>query len=267
MKAADRFRWRLRFPVLLLLVLFGSRSGAADWEWREAVLELQPDESHRLRWTSRGTPASNGVTRLRLITSSTWPTGLIPVFEVERDGRYELRRRPMVGRENVSDPLFFALPPSSDADAVLMAGRWQIQATNEHGGRHWTSLELTAEFGRVAGRFEQNTDYRFASITGGEWKPPQLRLDAEYIQDRYELTARGVSNRLSGTWRRQDDSERGTWAAVRRPADPEVPPGEAALPLWEWRHPDGRRRYSIDGDGAVAGWERQKEPVCRVWRP
>lgn len=258
---------RLQIPVLLLLVLLGSRIGAADWEWRDAVLELLPDDSHRLRWTSPAASNSNAVVRLRLITSSTWPTGLVPVFEIERDGRYELRRHPMKGRENVSDPLFFALPPVSDADAVLIAGRWQIQATNEHGGRHWTSLELTSEFGHVAGRFEQNTDYRFAYITGGYWKPPELRLDAEYIQDHYELTARGASNRVSGTWRRPDDSERGTWAAVRRPAEPAIPIVEPTLPLWEWRHRDGRRRYGVDGIWTGADWERQTEPVCRVWRP
>src|SRR5688572_17015549 len=44
------------------------------------------------------------------ICTNSWPAGLVPVFAVEKTNRVELRRRPALGQESFSEPLFFAHP-------------------------------------------------------------------------------------------------------------------------------------------------------------
>lgn len=260
------------FPPSAFFLLIAALSlslSAADGSWRLATVEAQPDGSHRIQ-LSRETPTNRlaGPGFFRVITASTWPAGLVPIFAVEREGRLELRRRPPAGQENITDPLFFAFPPLGNTDAARLAGRWQIQSTNEYGDRNWTFFELTAERERVAGRFDQNTDYRFAFINGGTWRSNRLTLDIEYIQDRYQLEAEWKDGRLSGTWRRPDDSERGHWAGTRPEPDSGVPEVERSVPLWEWRRvTDGARRYGLDPELSLDGWERMPEPLCRVWLP
>ncbi len=253
--------------LLLVLGLVLHRSHGAGVEWRGAVFEPATDGSNRLRLVRDAAGPPSRPLEIRVPTSRSWMAGWVPVFEVKRDGQFELRRRPPIGRENMTDPLFFALPPESDSESIGIAGRWQIQSTNSSGGRHWTSLELTSVSGRISGRFDQDTDYRFAFITGGTWGTNRLQIQVEYIQDRYELSAQVTSNRLHGTWRRPDDSERGTWAGRRELPDPPVLVPPQAVPLWEWRNETGRHRYGIEPGWTSPGWVRQEEPVCRVWRP
>jgi len=258
---------RLGLTWLLLATLMFS-TNAADWAWQMVELKTQPNGGHRLHLIPEAT-TNHPAPLFRVITAPHWPADVISIFEVERDGRFELRRRPPAGRENTTDPLFFALPPEGDSNATRLAGRWQIQATNVHGGKHWTFFELTSEGRQVAGRFDQNTDYRFAFLTGGDWHTNHLRLDVEYIQDRYELTAELKDGKLIGTWRQPDDSEHGTWTGTRPAPAPTSRPSDATLgvPLWEWRRADGSRRYGIDSNWTEAGWEGIPEPLCRVWLP
>ncbi|MBN9693611.1 MAG: hypothetical protein J0M24_25475 [Verrucomicrobia bacterium] len=237
-------------------------AGQAEDAWQALEFVLEPNGQHRARLhpTNSAPPGSRWV-----FTASSWPAELVPIFEVERNGHRELRRRPPLGRENTTDPLFFARAPTHDPTATALAGRWQIQATNVHGGKHWTFLELTVESGKVAGRFDPHTDYRFAFMTGGDWKTNRLQLNVEYIQDRYELTADGRDGKLSGTWRQPDDSEHGTWTATRAPAP--APPTGRTEPLWEWRRADGIRRYGPASLNPGPEWERSPEPLCEVWLP
>src|SRR5678809_420507 len=39
-----------------------------------------------------------------------WWNGLVPIYGVQRNDRFELRRRPPAGEENLLEPRFFALP-------------------------------------------------------------------------------------------------------------------------------------------------------------
>jgi hypothetical protein len=62
------------------------------------------------------------------VSTNQWFTGLVPVFRVEKTNQFELRRRPLRGQENYSEPLFFALPPEEEPDAAKVAGRWDCHA-------------------------------------------------------------------------------------------------------------------------------------------
>jgi hypothetical protein len=250
------------------LYLAGMTVSADDWAWRDALIQSQPDGSHRIRLAGKSTGGNSNAQPFRVLTAAAWPAGLVPVFEVERDGRYELRRRPSAGRENTTDPLFFGLALITEPDSGRLAGRWQIQSTNDHGGKHWTFVELTSHGERVAGRFDQNTDFRFGFITGGVWRSNALTLNAEYIQDRYQLQAACLESKLIGTWRKTDDSEHGWWTGRRAVPNPPLPLDSKTVPLWEWqRTADRSRRYGIDTNVAWEGWERIPEPLCRVWLP
>src|SRR5687767_1891668 len=41
------------------------------------------------------------------VCTNSWPAGLIPIFAIDKTNRVELRRRPALGQENFSEPLFF----------------------------------------------------------------------------------------------------------------------------------------------------------------
>jgi hypothetical protein len=42
---------------------------------------------------------------------------------------------------------------------------------------------------------------------------------------------------------------------------------ETATPLYEWLHQDGKqRRYGIDSEQQFPGFQRQKQPLCYVWK-
>lgn len=199
------------------------------------------------------------------VTTNEWPTGLVPVFAVEKAHGVELRRRALAGEENTSDPLFFALPPEDEPDAAKVAGRWECRAIRATDSRNFLVWELAVEMEKISGRFDQDTEYRVASIAGGTFRSNRLELRVEYLRDVYVLTGDWQDGALKGDWRRTDDEERGTWEATREEARPQ-PRGEIVR-LYEWRRTsDNVRHYAIEGEKLVAGWERSLHPLCRVWR-
>lgn len=206
------------------------------------------------------------VPEFRAVTSSHWPSGLVPLFAIETEGRVELRRLPMKGRENFTDPLFFALPPDDEPTAGLLAGRWNLTSKSNSGHQHRPAMELCVWGERVAGRLDQNTDYRFAFLTGGTWRSNRLTLDIEYINDRYTLTAAESGGVLKGTWGQQPDGDTGTWEATRVSGGGELPDGTGAIPLREWRRKgDGWVDYQLGSGSPGEGWEPAARPLCRVW--
>lgn len=212
--------------------------------------------------------ATNTPVLFRAVTirEARWPAGLVPVFEVEREGRFELRRLPPRGRENSTEPLCFILPRADEPDAARLAGWWDIRAVGFDGIKRWLGMELAVDVERVAGRLDQLTDYRFAYVTGGHWRTNTLTLAVEYINDRYELTATWHDGRLSGAWRRTDDADRGTWEAARPEDAPPKPAADDTVPLFEWRRGDGSRRYALEPGPAGEGWSQVTPPLGRVWR-
>jgi hypothetical protein len=203
-------------------------------------------------------------TLFRAVVTNEWPGGWVPIFAVDKAHGVELRRRSLAGEENTSEPLFFGLPPADEVDAGRIAGRWECVATRGSDSRKHLVWQLAVEAGRISGRFDQNTEYRVAFITGGTFRSNRFDLVVEYLQDKYLLTGDWRNGRLAGDWRRADEEERGAWEAVREPGPP-TPAG--AVPLYEWRRAsDNARHYALEEERMAVGWERAPRPLCRVWR-
>jgi len=253
--------------LLLALVLAWTRAQAESSSGLTSILRvIAPNGAESL---AAATDVPTGSSKelpiaFQAVVLREWPAGLVPLFPVEKSGGFELRRLPPKGRENFTDPLCFSLPRTDETNAVQIAGRWTVQSTNSSLHRHSLIMELAAEGGQVAGRLDQDTDYRFAHVTGGTWRTNHLKLVVEYINDRYELAADLHEAQLLGTWRKTDDTEHGTWSA-RRPSPPLIPSDATAVTLHEWRGPEGRKLYLTgDGPGPV-GWKRVDPAIGRVW--
>ena len=235
-------------PVYRLKIADGRQRFVTASEMKSRKLESQLD----------------GMSFLAVCTND-WPPGLVPLFAVERTNRFELRRRPQRGRENSLDPLFFALPPEDEPDAVRIAGRWECNAVRGDNSKAFLAWELTLEGDQIAGRFDQNTEYRFAYLVGGTFRSNRIEFRVEYIMDAYLVTGEWQEGKLAGKWRRTDDDEAGTWVASRDAA--RVSANKDTLPLYEWRRAtDDSRRYALEGEQLEPGWQRSPRPLCRVWR-
>jgi hypothetical protein len=200
------------------------------------------------------------------VCTNNWPAGLVPIFAVEKTNRIELRRRPALGQENSSEPLFYALPPTDEPEAAKLAGRWDCLGIRGTGTKEFFGWDLAIEGEKVAGRFDQFTDFRFGRIAGGTFRSNQLELRIEYLMDAYVVKGTWRDGKLKGDWTRVDESENGTWEATRPPAM--FPTSTDLVTLYEWRRPtDDARRYFIEGEKPVGDWQRAARPLCRVWKP
>lgn len=209
-------------------------------------------------------PQSARVVFWAAVTNS-WPAGLVPLFAVEKGGAFKLRRLPVPGQGNFSDPLFFGLPPEDEPESAKIAGRWDCQAIRGSGSKEYVSWDLSADAGVVAGRFDQNTQYRFAYVTGGSFRSNRFELRVEYIQDHYLLQGDWRDGKLAGEWQHLGGAERGAWEAERAPSA--IPSHGAIAALYEWRREsDGARRYALEEARLEEGWKRAAKPLCRVWR-
>lgn len=212
-------------------------------------------------------PAADPVAVFRAVVGQDWRPGLVPLFTVEKEGRHELRRLPGRGQENFSEPLFFALPPEDEPEATSIAGRWDLAATRDDGSKVRVALELACEGERVAGRFDQLTDYRFATITAGSLRTNRLELRVEHVADAYVLAADWRDGRWLGRWRRADDTEGGELVLSRRLSPAVLPVGLGSIALHECRRSgDQQPRYLLASEPLPSGWERAVRPLCRVWR-
>lgn len=204
------------------------------------------------------------ITPFLAVTTNVWPTGLVPVFSVEKTNRVELRRRPARGQENYSEPLFYALPLEDEPEATKIAGRWECLATRSAGSKEFFGWDLCVEAGNVAGRFDQYTDFRFARIAAGTFLSNRFELRIEYIMDAYVVKGTWRDGKMQGDWTRVDDSENGVWEATRR--NFVLPPATNLVALYEWRRADNARRYLVEGETPNSEWQRGNRPICRVWR-
>ncbi len=205
----------------------------------------------------------------RAVHGSAWVPGMVPVFAVEKSGVWELRRHPGRGQEDFTDPIFFGLPAVDESVTASVAGRWEIQATRSDGSRLHLAVELSEHHGRVAGRFDQTTDYRFAQIAGGTATAERLELDVKYINDEYRLLTERSGDRWLGRWMRRDGTEGGELELHRNAVPCGVPAKAAPVALFEVRPPAGSsspRRYLLADDPVPAGWTREERPLVRVWR-
>jgi hypothetical protein len=274
-----RSRFARRHSPALLLSLFACVLSApcngrcADLPKLETFVEVKAPEGKRLLVSATSNdrsrfkmPVESRV--LRAVTAPACPEGLVPIFLIETDTGYDLRRFPRRGQENSTDPIFFALPRPEEHEAPAIAGRWDGVATNGQGTQHYVTWELAAEGERLAGRFDQQTDYRFAFITGGTFRSNHFELKIDYQNAVYTMTGEWRERRLTGTWRTVEGNDGGSWAAKKFSVIAELPSTNLVANLYEWRKRDTtQRRYSLDDDPADDGWQRTPLPLCRVWRP
>lgn len=203
----------------------------------------------------------------RVLPASDWARGAAPLFAVPRKGRVELRRLPPAGLEGQTEPVGCVLPLEDEVGAARASGRWTVVSRKADGAVHRLAWELAASEGRLSGRFDQDTDFRFAFIAEGEAGTNSIAFTVEYIQDRYRVTGTWADGGWKGRWRRPDDSESGEWTATRA-AGPAVPTDEPGLVrLWEWRRAaDSAVWYGVEGSRPEGeGWERGARALGRVW--
>ncbi len=198
------------------------------------------------------------------VTTNVWPAGLVPIFAVEKTNRVELRRRPALGEENSSEPLFYALPPEDEPEATKIAGRWECLGVRGAGTKEFFGWDLCLDGENVAGRFDQFTDFRFARIAGGTFRSNQFEMRIEYIMDAYRVQGTWQDGRMKGEWTRVDESENGTWEASRPKFV--VPLATNVVALYEWRRGDNARRYRLEDEKLSGEWQRGARPLCRVWK-
>jgi hypothetical protein len=198
------------------------------------------------------------------VTTNVWPAGLVPIFAVEKTNRVELRRRPALGEENSSEPLFYAVPPEDEPEATKIAGRWECLGVRGTGTKEFFGWDLCVDGGSVAGRFDQFTDFRFARIVGGSFRSNRFEMRIEYIMDAYLVKGTWRDGRMQGDWTRVDESENGTWEAAR--ATFVIPVATNLSALFEWRRNDNARCYRLEDEKLSSEWQRGPRPLCRVWK-
>ena len=206
--------------------------------------------------------ASEARPRFFAVTSQTWPRGFIPIYQTRRkDGSMKLSRRLTQGRENFVEPLFFALPPGDEPRVSEISGRWSCEATHHDGSIDFLHWEITLIGHTIVGRFDQDTDYRFAWITEGSFNDPLIRLNAEYLDARYQLTGKLSEGFLEGTWRHLEDDDGGTWRAKPVNSIMSVDPLLDTAPLFVYEDALSHQQAWQVGDPQA----KNGSALCRVW--
>lgn len=171
----------------------------------------------KLDQTNQELSLNDGTPLFYAIQSLKWPNGLVPIYQTrdKQTKRWKLSRRLTHGKENFTDPLFFALPPNLNFQEGIISGRWACEAKHRDGTIDFLHWEMGREGETIFGRFDQDTDYRFAWLIGGTFSGNNLRFKAEYIDATYELEGSLLPHirRLEGTWKHTEDADGGTWTA------------------------------------------------------
>ena len=239
--------------------------------WVECLAPRNESGSFRLELSSPTNTPPTAATQQRLfraIRPDGWFQGLVPLYVVDVGSRVELRRLPGKGQENLSDPFVFILPHREESPAALrIAGRWEVAALRSDKSPANFAWELATDGSeRVAGRFEQLTDYRFAHVLPGKFLDGKLTVEVEYLNQRFSVAGTESNGTLQGHWRESEGADSGTWRATRSGVP--LPSGidRGTLPLWEWVRPsDGTRFYGIGAAPAGEGWIRTPRPLGDVW--
>jgi hypothetical protein len=168
------------FHLIILLALSPILAQAADSPTTlvpQPVYEHQPAPSQYE--VSRQLPPDqpNAAPLFFAVVSRDWPAGLVPLFGVHKESQFDLRRRPRPGREPSSDPLFFARPMTNDIATSKLSGRWDCQSVDADGTRNDYGWDFALEGTNVAGRFDPDTDYRFAYVMGGGFVSNQFHVN------------------------------------------------------------------------------------------
>lgn len=257
--------WGLSWALMFARVSAAEDSDPDGWVslWRKTH---QPTGTH---WVLGKTNVPGAVRVCRLVPPSGGGTGLVPLFVVERQEVRTLRRLPPKGQEQQFDPIAFVLPLETEPDVGAVSGRWRVVSKREDGSVHRLTWEMAAAGKRVSGRFDPDTDYRFAQITDGTLIEGRLEFRVEYIEDRYQVRGEVSPDGWSGTWQRPDGSEKGQWSSTRVQAEKPAQLPSRAVALWEWRKSDSPEVwYGVEGQVPEGtGWDRNEPALGRAWVP
>ncbi len=201
----------------------------------------------------------------RAVVARRWPSGMVPVYAVKRGNGMVLQRFPPRGQEGLVEPLFFGLPCRNERTDLNLLGRWECIARHADGAEEYFSWDLAVKGEEVVGRFDIDTDFRFASIVKGEWRPPRLKLEVVYIRAEYHLSGVLGPDGLSGEWTHVGEEDGGTWEATRVEKVPELSL-KSLVALVSYQRADGEVCFRLEGDDPGDGWKRESQNLCRVWR-
>ena len=201
----------------------------------------------------------------RAIVSRRWPSGMVPIFLVKKKQGIALQRFPPGGQEGLIEPLFFGLLPQGEETNRDLLGRWECIAIHDDGAKEYFSWDFTLQGSDLVGRFDIDTDFRFASIMKGRFLKNQIRLDVQYIEASYHLEGLIERGNLKGDWSRTDEEGEGTWEAHRPEMPPRLP--KAGLcHLWAFNKEGHSEVYRVEGHSIGSDWVRGDQPICQVWR-
>lgn len=251
--------------------LFLARASAADMPEPHGFAGLwrMTNPPAGMAWVVGMTNVPRSVRVCSVVPPDAAGVGLVPLFVVERQEVRTLRRLPPRGQEQQFDPVAFVLPLETEPTVGAVSGRWRVVSKKEDGSVHRLTWEMAAAGKVVSGRFDPDTDYRFAHITDGTLIDGRLGFRVEYIEDRYDVTGKAGTEGWSGTWERPDGSERGRWSATRVLPEKSIPLPPRAVPLWEWRKSGSLEVwYGVEGQAPEGtGWDRNAPALGRVWVP
>ena len=175
--------------------------------------------------------------------------GTASLFEVFSKGHASVRRLPALGREDEAAPLCRVRvadqAPGPMSPRAHVEGLWRVTSRGPNGSVHRLAWEWWSDGRELAGRFDPNTDFRFAHILRGTNDGARVAFAVEYIQDRYDLTGHATTNGWAGTWTKRGENEAGTWTATTTSEDVQARSGEVGV-----GEPASLRSWRRRGDGA-----------------
>lgn len=268
----NRQCWGLTMVSMASIILSGAMVGESGKQVEPKAMYVQASDSNAILLSFRKPektiqkPAPVTFTPLfYAIQSSKWPNGFIPIYQTQdkKTKEWKLSRRLSHGKENFTDPLFFALPPNLKEGMV--SGRWSCEAKHRDGSVDFLHWEMGQEGETIFGRFDQDTDYRFAWFIGGTILDNKLRFKAEYIDATYELEGSLSTHmiRMEGTWKHTEDSDGGTWTAEPAFAIELAHSHWKRVNLYQEISPTtGKQILSIDSP-----FSDMSRILCQVWLP
>lgn len=239
---------------------------------RLLLLDLGADAREgRHRLSSTQAPGSRVIAEV--LPPGSERRGSVALFDVFARGRAELRRLPAQGREDDATPLCRILERGNhDPATPEVDGRWRVVSRGSDGAVNRLTWEWWGDGRELAGRFDPDTDYRFAQLARGIHDGRRVAFLVHYIQDRYEVTGVATAGGWAGSWRKVGEDGHGTWNAER--ASPEEANAHApsrqrepAVALRRWiKKSDGSAWHGLEGEVPPGdGWELDAE-LGRAWK-
>jgi ABC-type transporter Mla MlaB component len=182
---------------------------------------------------------------------------LVPVYATEKNGTVLSLTPPVPGAR----PLFVGLPLKEREPATTLEGSWEFCVVAPDGNE----LKFPLRFS-LQGETVQVEDLEPDTTGSGTSHNSKLTLTLKTRDGTFVLEGQLEKRSLTGTWRQQDATPKGTWSASPVDTIPVERRSPALAVLREYRRlPDGRSDYSAQPQ-PLAGYEPTGRELCRVWK-